>query len=76
MNLLLQHQFQMYFFFSTNFQDISISELSEGEQRKITNAQKNKSKEEKEELIERLFLENVRLKRKISNKEENLEKKE
>jgi hypothetical protein len=47
---------------------LAISELSEQEQRKIHNAQKNKSKEEKEELIERLFLENIKLKKEIKVK--------
>jgi hypothetical protein len=46
-----------------------VKDLSEEEQRKITNAQKNKSKEEKEELIERLFLENIRLKRDQAQKQ-------
>ena len=49
--------------FYPNIKELGVSQLSEEEQRKIHNAQKNKSKEEKEELIERLFLENIRLKR-------------
>lgn len=53
-----------------------MSDLPEEERRRITNAQKNKSREEKEELIERLFLENVRLRREQSRNRRETESEE
>ena len=52
------------------------SDLTEQEQRKIHNAQKNKGKEEKEELIERLFLENIKLKKQLKSTEKPPQKSE